>query len=443
MKNILFLFNFGSEIRQFAYSGILEELLNKNHNVYVSLRVNNEKVLACLDKRIEILPYYKKGVPFYLNMLKTVLDEENGRSQLWSYMTTKTLFKKPIFKVIYFILFNILKVIVKLNIVKYFLTKLETKLLNSLSSEAYKEIFTNKNVTEIVVNVPNYNYHFLATAKSMNIPVSLLFHTNKDLYTLGRLSPFYTKIGVWNKTMKKELLSINKNIDEDCVKVIGCSHFTNFRPILDKIKTPEKIEILYIAAAPFVITNEYVYISLLQSIMVELGITDYLINIKVNPMDATSYWEDFASDKVCIIKSKWIWNKDEAFNYPEKLDLENFSSLLQNATCCVGLPSTVVIEAALIKTPFINICFNHKEVQTIYENISDMWHAPFYSNVLKLGAAVGTFSEDELKMKLDVFIRQDGNLEEEQHAFIESELTYSGIELRDKAISFLGKNYAK
>ena len=447
MKNkILFIFNFGSEIRQFAYSGVISELLDNGNDVYISLRVNNKEVLSCIDKRAKILNYYRQGLPFYLNLLKEVLDSQANTSTVWKYMSDNKKFKSKINKIIYFTISSILKNVIKINVFKKIFEQIELKLFFSLHSQAWTDLLRENTIDKIIVNVPNYNYHLLATAKAQEIPIYLLFHTNKDLYTLGRILPFYTYIGVWNESMKNELLTINPKLKNNHVQAIGCTHFTNFVPqsnVDTKVRNKfdlqkDEMVILYIAAAPFVVSNEYEYVSLLQENIEDIGINDYKIIIKVNPMDDTQYWDKFLSEKVLIQNSEWAWNKEDSFNYPEKSDIENFIELLQISKLCVGLPSTVVIEASLMRVPFLNICFDYGDVTTIYNTVAEMWTAPFYRNVVTMDSAIGVLEKAMFKKKLKEILIEDQDIGNKQDMFIKKELTFTGSELKNQMIKFLG-----
>jgi len=448
MKNILFIFNFGSEIRQFSHSGIISKLLDEGKNVFVSLRVANDEVLQTLDKRVNVTNYYNHGVAFYISLLKEVLDEQNELSVTWKYLSGQKKFKKRRNQYVYYMLKRLLTIGAKVKWIRKLLYSLERKLFSSLYSQEWNTLFVENNIHKIVINVPNYNYHLLSTAKRLNIPVYLAFHTNKDLFVLGRLADFYTKIGVWNKGMQSELLAINKHIKKKDVHVIGCTHFTKFvssgqnSNIIDTLGISEnEIVILYIAAAPFVVQNEYDYVELLIDTLNSMGIKDYKIVVKINPMDDSNYWSEHAGENVIAMNSKWAWNKGEAFNYPKKSDIHNFIAILQRSKICVGLPSTVVIEASLMQVPFLNICFEYKHVKSIYTKISDMWFAPFYRSATA-GAAIGTFDVNDFEIKLQELLF-DNSSTNEQVKFIQNELTYSGEMINTKTVEFLSEDQSK
>ncbi|PHR59477.1 MAG: hypothetical protein COA44_00620 [Arcobacter sp.] len=446
-ERFLFIFNFGSEIRQFSHSGVISTLLDDNKEVYISLRVQSDEIIETLDSRVKILPYYRKSVAFYITLLKDVLDNQNILSTTWKYMPKQKVFKNKRNEYIYKVLKKIFEISVKNRWLRYLLTNLELKILFSLYNESWAKLLQDNKITKIIVNVPNYNYTLLATAHKNKIPMLLAFHTNKDLYTLGRISPFYNRIGVWNNDMKDELLKINPHINEEKILIIGCSHFCEFSP---KANAPTKIEkklnlnddeklILYIAAAPFVVKNEHLYLKLLEEKLEIIGLEKYTIVVKINPMDKTKYWPSYISSKVKIVNSEWEWNEKEAFNYPKKSDIENFIYLLTRSTVCIGLPSTVVVEASLMQVPFLNICFNYKNIETIYKKVSDMWNAPFYKSVIETNAAIGTFNPLEFENKLKELLINNENILTGQKKFIRKELTFQGYEIKDKSVHFIGE----
>ena len=442
--NILFLFNQGSEIRQFLYSGVISEL-SKEHNIYVSLRIKNKEVISLFDNdNVTILDFYKKRMPLKFNIINRVL---NQTTKNWQYFKNEVKFRSKIHFIIYNFIYVFLLFISKINFVKKTLDKYLINFDKKFKSEEWENSLRKNQIDELIINVPNVNYDLLYSCTRLNIPVKLLFHTNKDIYTLGKIFFPYANVAVWNKKMKEEFLLINSNFKEEQVSIVGCSHFSYLARkssitdeyFLEKFAIAKNDKILlYIAAAPFVVEGEYEFIRLIEKSLKELHIKDYKIIIKTNPMDSRGYWDEFKSKNIEIYKSDWVWNEKEAFNYPTLNELKLFNKVLEKVDLCIGLPSTVSIEAAIKKTPNLNICFDYKNVKSIYKNIVDMWNAPFYKNTRENGA-IPVFNEKELIEELELCLLKGKSIFENQKKYIESEITYDVNQLKTRTLEFIRK----
>lgn len=441
--NILFLFNQGSEVRQFLYSGVISEL-NKEHNIFISLRVKDKEVISLFNEyNINIVEYYRDRMPFKFNFFSKILNDSNKNKQTWRYFNNEiklnSLLKKGIYSSLYFIFLNLGKFKFFQNYLKRYLTNFD----NKFQSKKWENLLLQNKIEQFVINVPNVNYDLLYSCKKLNIPVKLLFHTNKDIYTLGKIFFPYKKIGVWNTTMKKKLIEFNSSFKSDDVEIIGCSHFSylsslfKYKEAKQSIKIDNRIiNILYISAAPFVVENEIENINILETSLFKLGISDYKIIIKTNPMDDTNYWDNFESKNIQVYKSEWRWNNKEAFNFPYKSELFNFKYLLSTCNLVIGLPSTVSLEAAIVGIPNLNICTEFGKIKSIYSNIKDMWDAPFYENVRTYKAAIPIYSENELIESLKKILLQNHKLSYDN--FIKNELDVDLNYLTKNSVKFIG-----
>lgn len=445
-KNILFLFNQGSEIRQFIYSGVISKLLEEKYNIFISLRVNNNETKKLFNEKINIIDFYKTGTPFYFNLIKEVLNKIGEQVTSWKYVNSEVKFKSKINKIVYKALFYILYNLAKFSFIQKKLINFQNSFYKKITFSKWINLLQDNKIDEVIVTVPNTNFDLLLSSQKLKIPVKLIFHTNKDIFTLGKIYYPYEKVSVWNAKMKSDFLRFNNTFKEKQVDIVGCSHFSYLSSNQNKkniniykefnIDSNKKI-ILYISAAPFVIQNEYENIKFIEKILKKLSIDNYKIIIKTNPMDDTNYWNNFINENIYIYNSRWRWDKQESFNYPHLDELNIFKKLLKISKCCIGLPSTVSIETAITNVANLNICFSYGNIKSIYSEISDMWFAPFYENTRKNEGAIPIFSEKDLLYYLKEIFLNKLDIKINQKKYLKSEITFETSELMEKTVNFI------
>lgn len=444
--NILFVFTLGSEVRQFIHSGIISSLIDCEHQVFVSAKNVKglvDEILRC-EERINLIEYYevtpgKSLFTYYRELLNRVFEKD---LDTWKYTTIKRRKSN-------FFLEFIIGIINRLNTYKL-LKQFEDFLFKIKKSDAWEELLKQYKIKRIVVNVPNNALLPLIAAYKLKIERLLLYHTNKDISAQGRFIVDFSKIGLWSEDMKEAFLKKYGACKLTTLKIIGNSHFSyldNKTFLLSDSSFHERFGltdntciILYTAAAPWVIKNEQVYVDLIQNALKELSFPKYKIIVRVNPMDYSDSWDKVASDNVIIKHPKWFWDKAQNLNFTLWEDLEEFYSILYYSRCCVNVPSSVTVEAAIMRLPIINLCFNLPAIEVLNGGkVKDFWDAPFNQGVIKHKIAYPSFSYEDFKRNLKTILIDQTSYcqEDERERFLKYTLQFPINELKDRSVDFI------
>ena len=153
-------------------------------------------------------------------------------------------------------------------------------------------------------------------------------------------------------------------------------------------------------------------------------------------MDATKSWDVFKSKYVYIQYPDWYWNNTINFNFPYKKDLFIYESMLYHSNCIINIPSTVTLEAALLKRPVINFCYQPKGVKfkTNSGLFTDFWHAPFYSIFHQYDFVLPAFNLTNLADHLSKIRFQNTFFSYEQ--CIEEVLTFRNDKMKKEILKF-------
>jgi hypothetical protein len=440
--NILFLFSLGSEVRQFYLSGVITGILDSGHDVTIASRHLPKELRDLLDERIKIEKMPLDHISGLYLILQQALDDSHPVKPVWRYMRKKVPVKGVKCWTKFFML-KLLLLLFRFSKIRELFVRIECWTQRFMSYPKWEKFFETNVIDRVVVNVPKVNLAGLYAAAKSKIPVRIAYHTNKDVFAFGRLNYEFDKYGVWNAVMKAELLHANPRIIDKDVSVIGCSHFSYLAKSYASVSQQEYWcddfevkKILFVASAPFAIENEHKYLFLIKDLLKKMCVEKYQIIVRVNPMDNTDYWEKKVCFGVDLSFPKWYWKN--GFNFTLESDLECFSNLLKNADCVIGLPSTVILEAAIVNVPMINLVFSLPGVKSINGEIVDLWNAPFYKKVRDYGAAIPAMSASDLERALkDVLLSFSQQRHTNGKAYGLSEVSYDADKLSLKTSRFI------
>jgi len=384
----------GSEIRQFLFSGFIEEAKNKGYQVVFVHPKKLDIINAEIEKYDNSLIILKNPASFNLksntifSYIKYILDLKNDNTNLFIQKNNN---RKEYFKSL---MLKSLNLLLEIKFIQKSLIAIESWLAKRIFSEEWVMFLKENKIEEVIINIPNIALALNLSAQKLKIPINIYFHSNKDV-TINRSIFKVKKYGVWDSTMK---LNVKKNIlnyDKDSkIEIIGNLHHSYLRSLKNVLPkkefdsmfniTAEQLIILYTAAAPWIVKNEFEYVLDLQNYLLQANILNYKIIVRVNPMDNTGIWNKYDSNQVIINKPKWYWNECQNVNFTLYEDLKIYASLLHYSSICVNLPSSVTLEASIKNTPILNICYNHKNVIFYNSNsISKLWNSSFYKEIRK------------------------------------------------------------
>lgn len=459
-KTILFLFLAGPEVRQFGHSGLITKLLDDDWRVFVAARIIDEDLALQLDKRVELIPLIQESLEPKFSRLQKLLDrafdirESTKGKKKWTYRPQKELSAEgKIRDRLFDLLARALSHFPKLY--QLFL-EYEQKLEAQQPSKVWLEILNGYNVDVVIVNAPRsvILHPALIAAKKMDIERILLYHSKKDISVNGRIIHKYSTIGVWNEWMKGEIIRQNLTIvDPGTVQITGCAHFdcvgrkdilipeSEFRR---KIGANQNASLLlYPASVPWVIPEEEKYIQIIVNAIHNGDLPkDLQVIIRTNPMDLTHRFEErFGEDpKVIVQRADWRMEKDKGWNFQRYEDMVLYNSLLHYASLCVGIPSTITIEAAISRLPVINLGFDLPGPEPI-RPMEAFWKADFYKAEVKHGAAVLAENEADLLEKINATLLSNKPEHEDYQSFLSEILGVPPHHAVEKYNELINRNY--
>jgi len=255
-----------------------------------------------------------------------------------------------------------------------------------------KEIYDKNNVTDLVI--AGYSspeaIALAVTAQSTGKNVYLIINSWKDFFVNDFIAFSPTKVFVWSKSMKEQLLSSNTHISPSDVIVSGNPSFDRFfqyKPINTKEYYAKKYRfdskrpmILYSMISPKAHENEKDIIELINQKLI-LKYPDEkqrpIIVLRRNPIDETEADESFFSgNNVRYADNYFEGSYDNAVFVQLPEGETEWMDLLYHAKININVASTVTLESLMMKTPVINIEFdasgNRSKVLGRYAS------APFY-----------------------------------------------------------------
>lgn len=349
---VLFLFGYGSEVRQFIYSGFVDEL-SKHFRVVIAARIISENMLSHAKKhgyevielvysepnRLQAYVFGKADACFYRAF--------NSKEKFSYFGKIETSGRKRKLSTICRCMLPVVNWVERL---------LFSMLRNKETDRFLKAI--NPNL--LIVNLPRSRY-FLRTlyqASRLGIRTCLIFNTLKEIDANGRINMPIDRYFTWNAASSDELLKYNQHIKPMNVCAVGSTYYDNGRSCPG---APRKTHVLYCAANPKSLPNEVDFVERLFIRIQNAGLlenTDFIV--RPNPMDDDfSRWHSLSTKIGVTIKvPKWIWRPVENWNEALAEDSETYLSLLRHAKCVIGAASTVAIDAVVAGTPFLCIAAN-------------------------------------------------------------------------------------
>ena len=446
---ILFPIISGSEIRQIFLSGVARRLLDDENVVYTIVKYDQPDLiqeLHSIEPRVIILPFIShKTDGSLLSYVRTCLDfNYDQHHERWRYSppSKMSLLKK--------VAIQLVSLFIEIPLLKNFLQRFEYNLMMKFDVSGLKSLFKRNKVDKVIVNNARFlNYpELLVACLQLKIPVAVLYHSNKEVFAQPRIGYPYNKYGVWNSDMNEKLLINNPEIKGKSA-IVGNTHFAYLKDetyVLSKevffdkykIRSENSFIVLYTAAG-LIIKNEFLIVKCISDILKEAGM-DYKIIVRRNPMDTTNIWDEHFHDSndVIIQHPLWVMDQKLGMNYTLKKDLIDYSSLLKYMTCCINIPSTVTIEAAIVHKPVINICYNFPgvTVSTNKGQLTDFWLAPFYQTFHSYDFVKGCFSIENL-IETIMDMARNGHVYKDFERCTSEFLGFPIDELVDKSVAFI------
>lgn len=348
----LILFAYGSEIRQFVYSGFVDEL-NSHYRVVVAARIVTENLKRLSKQHGFELRELVHSEPndlqrYFFGKADAVFARAYHTKKKFSYYGNSGEQRMP---------------------VKYpgfyrwllpFVNWIEKVSFALVRAQEVDRFLSDINPAVIIVNLPRSPYLLrpLFQSKRLGACNVLVFNTLKEVDANGRMNIPVDLYLTWNAESSAELLRYNPQIDRQDVHAAGSPYYDRSFP--QEVGGCNK-HLLYCAANPKSLPNEVAFVERLFINLNSAGLLDgKTFVVRPNPMDDNfSRWNGLAQRTgINVEVPKWIWQPENNWNEALQEDVDNYSRLLGEAKFVMGSASTVAIDAVMLGKPFICIADN-------------------------------------------------------------------------------------
>lgn len=402
-QNVVAILPRGEVIRNFVYSGTLEEIARNAGLSLLTVSTNSPIDEYLTEKFGEIKPLIEYDEKWIVRFQRDILDIAHGR-WLWSQAAqerwrrrdgeAKTIGRKVI---------RALKKSISRPLANKLglrgLTKIErasSRLFNS--TNFYLDLYRKIKPT-LVFNGSHVHsrnaIQAVQAAQWLKIPTATFIFSWDNLTSQGRIMLPYDYYLVWNEALKKQLLEMYGNIREEQVFVTGTPQFDfHFQPKFYKSREefcaeigadPSRPIVLYSTGMANHMPGEQEIVEEIADILEEIASPDQpQLVVRVYPKDLTGRFEELRTRRKDILFPKIEW--EEAWHTPKFEDTYSLVNTLRHAALGINVASTISLELCMFDKPVINVGYNPTSVSEDEICYADYYDFDHYRPIVDSGA---------------------------------------------------------
>ena len=225
------------------------------------------------------------------------------------------------------------------------------------------------------------------TAKRIGCKVWVINWGWKDFY-FHEYIPFKPDgFFTWSSALKANYKKFNKHLPAKNIINAGNLSFDklfNYKPYRELSYYAEKYGfpgnsklILYTMVNPIFCSNEQDIVRLIDEELKKIHQPIVLL-LKPNPMDPEKdrFKEIRRKGEVIVIENLWVFDKENDFNMLTTEGQNEWLDLIYYSKLNISVASTVTAECLIMKTPVINVLFDHNDEP--HKEFTRFFNAPFY-----------------------------------------------------------------
>ncbi|HEY7910859.1 MAG TPA: hypothetical protein VIG62_03015, partial [Blastocatellia bacterium] len=418
----------GEAIRNFIYTGVMDELAKEMEATLLSVIPSNSFRDLLQGRYQNIYELEEKREHRVVTFLRETLDMAHGR-WLWSEAaqerwrlrdleanTAPRMLKRLAKKLICYPLANPAGL--------ELLSKLETRSCRWFrSTEEYIELF--KQIKPALVFNGSHVHSRVAiravqAARALGIPTASFIFSWDNLTSQGRIIPQYDYYLVWNDSIRNQLLQIYPSIRARQVFVTGTPQFDfHFRrqyywsreEFCERVGAdPKRPIVLYSTGMPNHMPEEpRVVEGIADSLkkMKDFGPPQLLV--RVYPKDRTNRFEQLKRNRPDILFPEVPW--EPAWLTPKIEDAYLLTNTLRHAAVGINVASTVSLELCMLDKPVINVGYNPPGADISPIDYGRYYRFDHYRPIVESGAVEVAYSEVELRRMLIESLRHPEKLQ--------------------------------
>jgi hypothetical protein len=427
----------GEAIRNFVYTGALEEVAQHADLTVLSVAPNEELIAELRERFGRIDPLRETPEKWLVAIQREILDTAHGR-WLWSEAAkerwrlrdreanTTALRLKRVAKKLACYPFasraGITLLTGAMNVSSRMLPPTD-EYLNLFREIRPSLVFNASHVhSRIAMSV-------VEAAQWLGIPTAAFIFSWDNLTSQGRIMPLYDYYFVWNQQIRQQLLSIYRSINPDQVFVTGTPQFDlHFKPSIHWTREefcarvgadPARPLVLYSTGMPNHMPGEPRIVEGIANRIRELktfGPAQLLV--RVYPKDQTGRFDELKRRRSDILFPEIPW--ESAWQTPKEEDGPLLVNTLRHAAVGINVASTVSLELCMFDKPVINVAYNPPGVSLDEVNYARYYKFDHYRPVAESGAVMLARSEEEMAAMLQSALEHPAEGSEQRAKLVKS-----------------------
>ncbi len=421
IPHIVVLLPRGEAIRNFVYTGCLDDLAQNAKLTLLSV-VPNEEIKNELEKRYgKIYPLAALPEKWPVRILREIFDMAHGR-WLWSQAAKERWLIRDAEAVGFS---KGLKRHLKKFIAQLFANAGGIKFISTLERAVSKKLYPRSPYPklfgelkpDLVFNASHVHSDIaiqaLEAARWQGIPTAAFIFSWDNLTSQGRIVVPYDYYLVWNESLREQLLKIYPSADPKMVFVTGTPQFDfHFRPeffwsreefCVRTGADPARPVVLYTTGMANHMPGEPQIVEGIADMlkhMLELGPPQLMV--RVYPKDRTGRFELLKKSRPDILFPEIPWEPN--WLTPKWEDCFLLTNMLRHASLGINIASTVSLELCMFDKPVINVAYNPPGEPPGVWNYAKYYDFEHYRPVVESGAVGLVRSEDKMAHALQTIL---------------------------------------
>jgi hypothetical protein len=243
-------------------------------------------------------------------------------------------------------------------------------------------------------------------ARRLQIPTAAFIFSWDNLTSQGRIAPAYDYYLVWNESLKAQLLQIYGRVRADQVFVTGTPQF-DFHARPESYMTreefcarvgadPSRPIVLYTTGMANHMPGEPQIVEGIAAMlreMLEFGPPQLLV--RVYPKDRTGRFEELKRRDPTILFPEVPWEPAHLTPLPEDGPL--LTNMLRHAAVGINVASTVSLELCMFEKPVVNVAYDPPGLNIRAVSYARYYEFDHYRPVVQSGAVSVAHSESEMR----------------------------------------------
>lgn len=425
----------GEAIRNFVYSGALDELESLLDVVILSVDVNRSVRSIMENHARPVLNLTEVNERWLVRFVRELLDLAHGR-WLWSQAArerwrlrdleaasisrkVKRWTKKAIS--LPFARPKGLEALSALESLLAHVLRTTDRFLDLLSELRPSLVFNGSHVHgRLAVPV-------IHAARRLKVPTATFIFSWDNLTSQGRIIPTYDYYLTWNETMRDQLLRIYPGISPNQVFVTGTPQFDfHLRPeyywsredFCKRIGAdPRRPLVLYSTGMANHMPGEPLIVANLANMLRTMrSFGPPQLVVRVYPKDRTGRFEGLKRQLPDVLFPDIPWDPNSLT--PEIDDCYLLTNMLKHCAVGVNVASTISLELCMFDKPVINIGYNPPGVDIYPIDYARYYQFDHYRLLVESGAVCVARTEDELKQLLEGALEHPERCRQQRRALI-------------------------